>query len=55
MAVFPVSPYVYLPRVAANLAILNQIALHIGFQIDFHGFSAVGADDDELVLHLVVR
>ena len=55
MAVFTVIPYVDHPRIAAHLAILDQIAIHIGFQIDFHGFSAVRADDDERVLHLVVN
>jgi hypothetical protein len=49
MTVFTVIPYVDFPRVAAHLAVLHQIALHIGFQIDFHGLAAVRADDNKLV------
>ena len=49
MAVFPVIPYIDVPRVAAHLAILNQIALYVGLQINLHGFAAVGTGDNKLV------
>jgi hypothetical protein len=39
------------PRIAADLAILNKAALHIGFDVDLDFLAAVRACHDELVIH----
>ena len=39
------------PRIAADLAILNKSAPHIGFDVDLDLLPAVRACHDELVIH----
>ncbi len=39
------------PRIAADLAILDEAALDVGLDIDFHGLAAVRTGYEMLVIH----
>jgi hypothetical protein len=39
------------PRATTDLAILDETAVNIRFQIDVHLFTAVGTNHDELIVH----
>ena len=38
------------PRVAADFAVLNEAAFHVGLQVNFHLFPAIRTYHDELIV-----
>ena len=46
-----VTPHADPPRIAAHFAILNEGAVYVGFDVDFHPLAAERAGDQKFVRH----
>ena len=51
VAVLAASRHAYAPRVAADLAVLHEAALHVGFDVDFDRLATVRTGHQVLIVH----
>ena len=51
VAIFAAARYAHAPRVAADLAVLDEAAFDIRLHVDFHRLAAIRARHEMLVVH----
>ena len=55
VASFAASYHAHAPRIAADLAVLDEAAAHVGLDVDLDLFAAVRAGNQEAIVHLSNR